>query len=250
MKIVATSDLHGTLPPVAGLPSCDVLVIAGDVCPVHDHSLVFQKSWLETNFTFWLDEVLATKATRVLGIGGNHDFALERWPELGHSLPWTYLLDTGWIEGGVHFHGSPWVPNLSRWAFHGLDHFIDEKMFLVECDVLISHGPPHSHCDLTVPRYGSCHAGFPDNTNVLDRCQLMICGHIHEGYGYSTDRHGGLKVANVAHMTEAYEALNPPVAIFFDKYTRRVTSFEGNPRFRDQREREATSHEEFMKIAY
>ena len=51
MKVVATSDLHGTLPPI---PACDLLLIAGDVCPVWDHKLFFQDIWLRTTFTDWL----------------------------------------------------------------------------------------------------------------------------------------------------------------------------------------------------
>lgn len=51
MKIVATSDFHGVLPPVESIPECDVLVIAGDVCPLRDHGVEFQRSWLLTNFT-------------------------------------------------------------------------------------------------------------------------------------------------------------------------------------------------------
>ena len=47
MRVAAISDLHGYLPDT---PPCDVLLIGGDVCPVYDHGLDFQRRWLQTEF--------------------------------------------------------------------------------------------------------------------------------------------------------------------------------------------------------
>ena len=51
MKIVAVSDLHGFLPEV---PACDLLLLAGDLTPVQDHSVSFQAQWLDGEFRAWL----------------------------------------------------------------------------------------------------------------------------------------------------------------------------------------------------
>ena len=58
MIICAVSDLHGQLPDI---PKCDLLLIAGDVCPVTNHSLDFQEHWLDTEFRWWLKKIPAKK---------------------------------------------------------------------------------------------------------------------------------------------------------------------------------------------
>ena len=66
MKIVAISDLHGQLPTV---PECDLLLIAGDICPVHNHKLFYQDIWLRSVFAAWLRQ---QRAKRIIGVWGNH----------------------------------------------------------------------------------------------------------------------------------------------------------------------------------
>ena len=72
MRIVALSDQHGFLPDV---PPCDLLIVAGDVCPdrfgpfmaVHDPSQ--QQAWFDRTVRPWL---AATPATHKLLTWGNH----------------------------------------------------------------------------------------------------------------------------------------------------------------------------------
>ena len=81
MRLVLTSDFHGFLPK--RVPECDLLLIAGDVCPVWNHDRKFQAFWLRNDFTDWLKE---QPATDIIGIGGNHDFVLEV-SHVGEDLP-------------------------------------------------------------------------------------------------------------------------------------------------------------------
>jgi predicted phosphodiesterase len=44
-KILALSDMHGVL-PMLDTTQIDIILIAGDVCPAHDHSVYYQKNGL------------------------------------------------------------------------------------------------------------------------------------------------------------------------------------------------------------
>ena len=74
MRIVAISDQHGFLPDI---PPCDLLIVAGDVCPdrfgpfmaVHDPHQ--QQAWFDRTVRPWL---AATPATHKLLTWGNHDW--------------------------------------------------------------------------------------------------------------------------------------------------------------------------------
>src|SRR5687767_15354848 len=77
MRIVALSDQHGFLPDV---PPCDLLIVAGDVCPdrfgpfmaVHDPYQ--QQAWFDRTVRPWL---AATPATHKVLTWGNHNWCGE-----------------------------------------------------------------------------------------------------------------------------------------------------------------------------
>lgn len=96
----AVSDLHGHLPDVS---PCDLLLIAGDICPLTDARSAVQAAWLDGPSRAWLQE-LPVGHTAV--VAGNHDFVFER-SELVPPLPWTYLQDRMAIVGGVRVYGTP-----------------------------------------------------------------------------------------------------------------------------------------------
>jgi 3',5'-cyclic AMP phosphodiesterase CpdA len=87
MRIVCVADLHGFLPPV---PACDLLVVAGDVCPLDDESPPAQRRWLRSTFARWLDDA---PAAAIVGTPGNHDFVAVEEPEAMRELPWCCLID-------------------------------------------------------------------------------------------------------------------------------------------------------------
>lgn len=201
MLIRAYSDLHGMLPVVE---PCDVLLIAGDVCPIiGEHGVDEQARWIETEFSQWLGQV---DATQIALTPGNHDFVFEQrtdWPQ----LPARLLIDER-IElavGGPTLHASPWVPALPNWAFHA----DDEKLKAVadaipeDTDIWLQHGPPYGILD-ALWRNGK-HVGNEHTLRALDEKppQVFICGHIHEAAGYA-ERAGAL-VANVSFVDELYD---------------------------------------------
>lgn len=238
MRIFATSDLHGYLPEI---PDCDVLIVAGDVCPDF-HTMSFarygtdrnkpvlekgeqqQRHWLDTEFRAWL-EALQARGIVVVGIAGNHDFVFEHPFLIPEGLAWHYLKDAGITvcvgDEDLRVYGTPWVPKLKRWAFYGSQEFLQARAEAIPSgiDILISHGPPFGLRDRVVPRFGDCHVGDTALTNELDRIRprVVVCGHIHEGYGvdyFETSDRSKITVVNAAHVTEDYEPINPPVELF------------------------------------
>src|SRR5580692_9131276 len=113
MKICAISDLHGNLP---SLPICDLLLIAGDVCPTWCHKPLNQLRWLVAEFEPWLrrQPVGETVLTP-----GNHDWIWEKMPDLVPSgLASLTLIDKGRVCGGLNVWATPWQLRFLDWAFN------------------------------------------------------------------------------------------------------------------------------------
>lgn len=209
MKVGIISDLHGFLPKV---PQCDLLLVAGDVTPVSDHDRSFQRSWLETQFTRWLRNASDLCPLGVIGVAGNHDFALED-DAFARSLPWTYLKDEAvQNKSGFKVWGSPWVRPIGRWAFLKDDDQMREVCATIpdDTDIVICHGPPKGYGD-------RCQNGYLAGSDpLLDRlCEitpaLTVVGHIHEAAGVYAAPFGPL--VNNSHVDWRYNPVNEVLII-------------------------------------
>src|SRR5262245_9968219 len=205
MRICAVADLHGFLPEI---PACDLLLIAGDICPATDHSLFFQIEWLATEFRAWLSRLTMP----VVAIWGNHDLIGEHAPELVPRLPWTLLQDSATEFGGLKIYGSPWQLRFFDWAFNLDEPELAHKWRLIpeDTDILLLHGPPYGFGDW-VGR--GEHEGSPSlRERIFEiRPKLAVFGHIHEGRGQWLE--DGVVLANVTLMDEAYRPVHEP-AVF------------------------------------
>jgi len=203
MRICCTADLHGFLPRI---PPCDLLLIAGDVCPVHHHGLDYQCWWLKHTFAGWLSQQPCRKAIMVFG---NHDFIGEK-PELIPALPCEILTDQLTEWEGLRIYGLPWQKPFFDWAFNLAEPMLGQKYAAIpKCDIIVSHGPPLGYGDYSP--YGKEHCGslaFKDKIMEM-RPQLVVFGHIHEGYGLYSN--GQTIIANVSHVTGKYHPGNPPM---------------------------------------
>ena len=237
MRLTLTADLHGNLPELRD--ECDVLVIAGDICP--DFIRTFhrashktpqfhngeteQLAWLEKEFIPWTGLL---RAERIVVVAGNHDYVFEsaepRVRELLDSAGIDYLRDEALNIGTIKFYGLPWVPNLPRWAFHADYDKLTEVYNAVpdDTDVLVTHGPPFGYGDRTDPNlYGpSTHVGTPQCLSAIKRVKphITVTGHIHEAYGLysiSTPK-GDAPLYNVSHNTVRYEPINAPVELNYE----------------------------------
>lgn len=207
-RVAAIADLHGHLPQV---PPCDVLLVGGDVCPVEDHGLDFQRRFIEGPFADWLG---AADADTIVGIAGNHDFVAEASPGLMRTLPWTYLCDETIRAGELVVHGSPWIPTFRNWAFMREDTELEAIWARIppDVDVLLTHGPPLGYGDLMVDGRRGGSATLTRRLPELEHLRLHVFGHIHEAGG-SLDRLGGASLANVSHVDFHYRPARP-AAVF------------------------------------
>ncbi|MGB0888951.1 MAG: metallophosphoesterase family protein [Solirubrobacterales bacterium] len=201
MLIRAYSDLHGMLPRI---DPCDVLLIAGDVCPIiGEHGVEEQASWVRDTFSEWLAQI---PAERIVMTPGNHDFVFETepvWPDLPAELLIDEAVELG--SEGPTVHCSPWVPALPNWAFHANDAKLAEAAEAIptDADIWLQHGPPYGLLD-ALWRNGE-HVGNRHTLAALDEKppQVFICGHIHEAAGFA--ERAGAMIANVSFVNEFYE---------------------------------------------
>jgi len=209
MKIVALSDQHGYLPE--GVPACDLLLLAGDVCPVTNHAFAFQAQWLDGDFRRWLGR---QNARKIIGVAGNHDLIFEQAPQfVPRDLPWTYLQDSGVEWEGLKIWGTPWQPWFFDWAFNGTPEMLREKWALIPAgtDILVVHGPPRGYGDGIPQRDGTIRrTGCPHLLERIGQVQprLVVFGHIHEGRGQWEI--GKSVLANVTVLNEKYEPAYAP----------------------------------------
>lgn len=203
MRIACLSDLHGRLPKV---PDCDLVVIAGDICPdpmaknIGDVAAI-QAYWLGSAFRGWLGQF--DQDVPVVATWGNHDWVsylnqpLERLP-----ITWAVneVVEVEVPRAGrkISIGGCPWTNQFFNWAWmlepSRLNAYWNN---FPKCDVLLSHGPPFGFLD-NVPRSGP--QGSKGLLEYIHREQprLVVCGHIHEGYGRTVLNDGETLVINAS----------------------------------------------------
>ncbi|XP_025832263.1 UPF0046 protein C25E10.12 [Agrilus planipennis] len=102
----------------------------------------------------------------------------------------TYLEDSMVEIYGIKIYGTPWQPEFCKWAFNlPRGEKCLEKWNLIpeNVDVLITHTPPVGHGDLTC---SGVRAGCVELLNSVQKRikpKYHVFGHIHEGYGVTTD---------------------------------------------------------------
>ena len=119
---------------------------------------------------------------------------------------------------GLRFFGSPYQPEFCDWAFN-LSRYqqCQEKWrSMLEhnpIDVLLTHGPPLGHGDLCV---GNGHQGCWDLLDFVEAHPPVahIFGHIHEGYGVTTN--GKSLFVNASTMNYKYERHRPQAPMVID----------------------------------
>lgn len=223
MKISAISDCHGFLPEIE---ESDLLIIAGDICPVNNwflrripqgarnwswkQDIEFQLEWLNSTFKNWLSNL---KVKKVISTWGNHDAIAESQEskKIFNDSKWISLLDSGCCVDGLNIWGSPWQVAFGNWPFMEEEEYLDSKWNLIpeNLDILILHGPPYGYGDLV----RGIHQGSPSlSEEIKKKCpKLVFFGHIHENNGEFAINNS--RLFNVAIMDNKYNPVNKPLVI-------------------------------------
>lgn len=223
MVITFLSDTHTKHAQITqDLPGGDLLIHAGDLMNSGHY-------WEEVYpFLDWFNN-LGNYDHKVF-IAGNHDRLFEDRPEEIKGLLTGYKnidylrdesITVGDDERMVKIYGSPWQPEFYNWAFNlprnGED--LREKWFWIpnDTDILITHGPPWGHCDVTP--YGNLNVGCELLRARVDELKpkIHIFGHVHSGYGYKF--HEGTHFINAAVLSERYQYSNKPITVDWDPIT-------------------------------
>jgi Icc-related predicted phosphoesterase len=227
MRICCISDLHGQLPEI---PESDLLIIAGDICPLENHNPIFQGHWLRETFGNWMDSLPVKK---VVACWGNHDLIGEtRSMHLVPRLKWELLTDQNYTYEGLNIWGSPWQLRFFDWAFNLDKDLLDRKYDRMPdgIHILVTHGPPYGFGDLAPPyeeRKNWEHVGSATLTKRILEIKpvLTVTGHIHSGYGvYAPTEHPEIVIANASVVNEHYDLVNKP--LLFDWEDGKITSQE------------------------
>ena len=238
MKVCAIADQHGFLPDI---PPCDLLVIAGDICPhvgaVDDikfgkkvrvrvpagssDDLFFQHQWLIREFSEWLEKV---PAKEIAACWGNHDYIGEKIHlkgtiSLPSSMRWHIHTDEGIELLGKKIWLTPWQLNFYDWAFNAPsgdegEEFLDRKFSQIpeDTDIIVVHGPPYGYGDAVGDRITGSHALLKNVKR--GKPNLVAFGHIHCGRGLwelETGNQPPTLLANCTVVDEAYKLVFPPM---------------------------------------
>jgi Icc-related predicted phosphoesterase len=202
MKIVVISDTHG-LHRNLELPDGEILIHAGDL--THHGKLEDVREF---------NDFLGTLPHPYkIVIAGNHDFCFESNREACEEILTNciYLQDQELTINGIKFYGSPWQPWFYDWAFNlqrGPEIRAKWELISKDTNVLITHGPPYGIGDVTAR---GDNVGCADLWEVVQEIQpaYHIFGHIHEGYGVTTQ--GGTTFINASCCDQTFQLVNPPI---------------------------------------
>uniref|UniRef100_A0A7S0LGU6 Calcineurin-like phosphoesterase domain-containing protein n=1 Tax=Coccolithus braarudii TaxID=221442 RepID=A0A7S0LGU6_9EUKA len=202
-RFVAISDTHNQESTMS-VPMGDVLIHAGDFTQTGSIEQI-------ASFSEWFGSL---PHPRKVLIAGNHDLSLHRASfeatsrrfglatpnpdgvcteatRILQSIPGCeYLCDSGTSAFGVTIWGSPWSPEFCHWAFNlPRGQPCRGKWCLIPAgtDVVVTHGPPLGHGDLCASEQRAGCLNLLDELQSRVRPKYHIFGHIHEGYGATTD---------------------------------------------------------------
>lgn len=210
-KLILISDTHEQHEQIP-LEPADILLHAGDITFTGKHSRL-------TEFNDWLVSAQVHMGFKhCIGIPGNHDLSFEKdWETACAHVPAMRFLNQEVIEVGTEglaIYGEPRQPEFNNWAFNvpRLDMEAVWRKVPTSIDILLTHGPAHGIGDKTKDGRS---VGCIYQREWIEKHQprLVVCGHVHEGYGLYMVGH--TLVVNASSLAANYRSVNKPVTIDF-----------------------------------
>ncbi|KAN0085819.1 Metallo-dependent phosphatase-like protein [Tylopilus felleus] len=190
IKVVCISDTHSSHHSQPALPTGDILIHSGDL--THSGSFNELRDALD-----WLS---SHPHPIKIFVAGNHDASLAdpaTWQYILSMYPSLIYLENSFTEvivrgRALRIYGSPYTPKHGSWQFQyprvsprsysrdQIGHRATEIWSSIPLltDIVVTHGPPFSHLDLS--RTG-CYALLAALWRVRPR--LHVFGHIHAARG-------------------------------------------------------------------
>ena len=249
VTIAASSDFHGNLPEVT--KPFDLMLLAGDLEPAHDHTWSYQRKWYKEQFLPWVMELPFKDAwSKVIFIAGNHSCYLS---QEGHSFrvkeleiesngrlqylhhEWCFFdyLDeeSGEIEN-IYIFGTPYCKIFGDWWNMLSDKALTEKYSEIpsNIDILVSHDCPYGTCDMCYgwKEFGRTpeHIGNkPLRDAILEKdIALVVTGHLHTA-NHAGELLSNTQCYNVSLLNERYEVAYP---ITYFKWNERSVVVDGD----------------------
>lgn len=233
IRFVCISDTHGKIEgSKLHMPPGDVLLHAGDFTQKgHMNEIQKFNSYLGAlpykvkvviagNHDLTFDDSITEASLRTFGVQKStvESYLSERGLKSVKQMLTSaiYLEDSLVTVCGIKIYGAPWQPVFCDWGFNlnrGEDILKKWQTIPADLDILMTHGPPVGHGDLTG---GNNNVGCVELLNTVQKRvkpKFHVFGHIHEGYGVTSD--GYTTFINASICTRRYLPTNAPIVFDF-----------------------------------
>lgn len=233
IRFVCISDTHGKIEgSKLHMPPGDVLLHAGDFTQKgHMKEIEKFNSYLGAlpykvkvviagNHDLTFDDNITEASLRTFGVQKStvESYLSERGLKSVKQMLTSaiYLEDSLVTVCGINIYGAPWQPVFCDWGFNlkrGEDILKKWQTIPTDIDILMTHGPPVGHGDLTG---GNNNVGCVELLNTVQKRvkpKFHVFGHIHEGYGVTSD--GYTTFINASTCTRRYLPTNAPIVFDF-----------------------------------
>ncbi|KAJ3663776.1 hypothetical protein Zmor_008003 [Zophobas morio] len=225
VRIVCMSDTHSEYDNFTFriIPDGDIFIHAGDFSMWgEDHEIIKFNNWIKS-----------LPHRHKVVIAGNHELSFDEKCIFFTTFyrkhkgevrdvkklltDCIYLEDSAVTLCGLKIYGSPWQPEHGGLAFNlPRGQAILEKWNQIpeDVDILVTHGPPLGHGDRLI---SGGRAGCVELLSTIQKRvkpKFHIFGHIHEGYGISTD--GTTTFVNACTCNRHYVPRNLPIVFDID----------------------------------